>query len=197
MDLMGAIMDRMDDKSMDKISQSLGMDSAQAQSAVTAALPMLLAGLQRNTRAGGATNLANALDRDHDGSILDDIGGMLASGGSSEGGKILGHIFGNRQNNVEKGVSQVAGIDPAKAAQLMSMLAPLIMGALGKVKRDQGLGADDLGGLLEREEEIVRKRQPDATGLAGVLLDADGDGDVDLSDIVSRGGSLLGGLFKR
>jgi len=29
------------------------------------------------------------------------------------------------------------------------------------------------------------------------LLDSDGDGDVDMSDILSRGSSLLGGFFKR
>jgi len=31
----------------------------------------------------------------------------------------------------------------------------------------------------------------------GALLDADGDGDVDFSDIAKRGAGLLGGLFRR
>ena len=94
-------------------------------------------------------------------------------------------------------MSSVAGIDSGTAGQLLTQLAPLVMGALGKAKREANLSANDLGGLLDREERAVRDRQPEASGLVGMLLDADGDGDVDFSDIASRGAGLLGGLFKR
>ncbi|MEM9302345.1 MAG: DUF937 domain-containing protein [Pseudomonadota bacterium] len=198
MNLMDAIMDQLDEKAIGKLAGGLGIDAGNAQQAVTAALPTILAGLQRNVAASsdGASALDRALDK-HDGSVLGQLGDLLGGGSSSDGSAILGHIFGGKRERVEKGVSSAAGIDSSTAGQLLSTLAPLVMGALGKAKRESGLGASDLGGLLEREQENVRSRQPEASGMIGMLLDADGDGDVDFSDIASRGAGLLGGLFKR
>ena len=198
MDLLGTIMKQLDGKALSDLASGIGVNEGQAKNAVMAALPMLLSGLQRNaSNPEGAQALDRALERDHDGGILGQLGGLLGSGGSSEGQKILGHIFGGRTQRVEQGVSSVAGIDMASAGKLLSTLAPMVMGSLGQTKRETGLGANDLGALLQREERAVRETQPEASGLVNMLLDADGDGDVDFSDSASRGAGLLGGLFKR
>ena len=53
------------------IAQRIGADRQQTQTAIGAALPALLTGLNRNTNAaGGAQNLDRALEKDHDGSLL-------------------------------------------------------------------------------------------------------------------------------
>ena len=63
--------------------------------AMAAALPLLLGALSRNASQGdGASSLHQALANDHDGSILDDIGGFLGSGNTSSGNDILGHVLG-------------------------------------------------------------------------------------------------------
>ena len=52
----------------------------------TAALPALLAALQGNAATpGGSRRCCRALDRDHDGSILDDLAGFLGQGPSPAG----------------------------------------------------------------------------------------------------------------
>ncbi len=79
-----------DPKVLDATSEQLGLDSSKLTPAISALLPMLIAGLTRNTQQpDGADSLFNALQRDHDGSVLDDIVGMITkqiTGGSSRGG---------------------------------------------------------------------------------------------------------------
>ena len=74
------------------------------------------------------------------------------------------------------------------------MLAPLVMGMLGKNQRQQGLDIGGLTDLLGGERKAAQKRAPEAVDLIGSLLDSDGDGSV-TDDLAKLGGNLLGGLF--
>ena len=179
-----------------QIGQQLGVDESAAAKAISGALPMLVGALARNSASsGGAGALASALDRDHDGSILDDIGGFLGGGGAQGAGEgILKHVLGGRQQQVQSGLGQVSGLDSGKAGQLLAMLAPIVMGALGKAQRGRGLDAGSLGAMLGEEQRTIEQREPGLGGLLGNLLDADGDGSV-VDDITKIGGSLLGNLL--
>lgn len=76
------------------------------------------------------------------------------------------------------------------------MLAPLVLGALGKAQREGGLGARDLSAMLGGERQAIRDKAPQGLDMLGQLLDSDGDGDY--KDGVARiGSSLLGSLFKK
>jgi hypothetical protein len=174
-----------------QISRAIGADEASTSKAISGALPMLLGALSNNAGASdGASALAGALDRDHDGSILDDLNGFLGRGDTSPGTAILGHVLGGRQAGAEAGLSQLAGIERSSAGKLLAMLAPVVMGALGKQKRQQGLDLGALTEMLGAENHRARRQAPDAMSVLGSLLDADGDGSV--ADDV---GGLLGGLL--
>ena len=179
-----------------QIGQQLGLDENSTAKAISGALPVLLGALTRNASSSqGAGALAGALDRDHDGSILDDIGGFLGGGkAESAGGAILKHVLGGRQSQVQNGLGQASGLDAGKAGQLLSMLAPLVMGALGKAQRGRGLDSGNLGAMLGQEQRRIERREPGLGGMLGSLLDADGDGSM-VDDITKIGGSLLGGLL--
>ena len=73
------------------------------------------------------------------------------------------------------------------------MLAPMVMGALGRQKRQQGLDAGSLAGVLGAERQQMEQSNP-AMGMLGSLLDRDDDGSV-VDDIAKMGKGLLGGLF--
>lgn len=84
-------------ETISQIADQIGASPAQTQAAVSAAVPMLLGGLARNSATPqGAAGLLGALERDHDGSLLDDLGGMLGglTGGSDGGGGGMGDIGG-------------------------------------------------------------------------------------------------------
>ena len=77
----------------------------------------------------------------------------------------------------------------------MVMLAPMVLGALGKQQREKKLDASGLAGMLGQERQKVESHAPSEMGILNNLLDADGDGDVDMADLASKGMGLLGGLF--
>ena len=56
----------------DALAKQLGADTGATRNAVSTALPALVGALARNSqRPGGAESLGRALERDHDGSVLD------------------------------------------------------------------------------------------------------------------------------
>lgn len=179
------------------LSRNIGAQPHQASQAVTTAIPLLLGALSRNaSRPGGAEALSSALERDRHDQLLGNIGGVLggaAGGKAGAGDAILGHLLGNRRGSVEQAVGKASGLDMAQVSKLLAALAPLIMAGVGQKKQQGGLDAGGLADLLSGE----RRNLGSMDGLLGALLDGDGDGDVDASDIASKGMQLLGGFLKR
>ena len=196
-DILGSLMQQLGGGGVNEIARSVGLSSNDVGNVLAGAVPAMMAGLTRNAASsGGAEGLLGALDRDHDGSILDDVMGYLGGGGNLAGGAgILGHVLGGRQANVESAVSKSSGVDLALVGKIMAMVAPLIMGALGKAKRQQGFDASGLAAALGQQERAARQVSPSAVDMFTRMLDSDGDGD-SMDDIVKLGSGLLGGLFK-
>ncbi len=92
---------------------------------------------------------------------------------------------------MEQSLSRSSGLDVGTITKLLPLLAPIVMGMLGKQQRQQGLDAGGLAGMLSGEQARVERQAP---GMLGKLLDADGDGDA-TDDVLRMGASLLGGLF--
>lgn len=177
-----------------QLSRSLGADPAATSNAVSMALPALLGGLSNNAaKPDGAAALDRALG-DHDGSILDNLGGLLGSSAlSGVGGAILGHIFGGRRTAVEQGVGSASGLSGQQVSQLLMMLAPIVMGVLGRAKQQGGLDASRLPDVLQQSAQQVQQEAPAMGGL-GSLLDANHDGQI-ADDVARMGKSVLGSLF--
>jgi hypothetical protein len=181
---------------LSRISKQIGADPDTTSNAIAGALPMLIGALSKNaSRPGGAEALAGALSRDHDGSLLDNLGGFLGGDPASLGAGILGHVFGAKRPAAEAGLSGLSGLDKGSAGQLLAILAPIVLGALGRKQSKGGFDPGDLASMLGREESHARKKAPDALGMVGQLLDADGDGDV-MDDVAKMGAGLLGRFLK-
>lgn len=180
------------------LGNRFGLDPATTQRAIAAAVPLLTGGLAQNAaQPQGAAALHQAVTRDHDGSILDNLGGFLSQGDTSPGGAILGHIFGNRQGRAADGLAKTTGIDAGTAAQILMMLAPLILGALGKVRRQQDLDTGGLTDVLNRSNTQAKAQAPSGLeSILGGLLDQDKDGSV-MDDLARMGGGMLGDMFRK
>lgn len=195
--ILDEVMQQLQGGGISQMSRSLGLSEGDVSKVVGGAVPALMGGLTRNSgRTDGATALSSALDRDHDGSVLDDVAGFLGRGGSATAGAgILRHTFGDRQRRVETALSRTTGVDSASVGKILAMVAPLVLGALGRTKRQQGLDASGIATMLAQEHDVARQKSPQAVDLLTQLLDADDDGSV-MDDIAKMGSSLLGGLFK-
>lgn len=227
MELLDQIASRFTPETISGLSRQIGADEATTQQAVQAALPVLVGALSRNANRSpqSAAALTEALEKDHDGSLLDQLGSLLGggvaggglggalgsvlgggsqagagsvlggllggSGRATNGSGILGHIFGNKRDGVEEGLSRASGLDRGKVMQLLVLLAPIVMSALGKVRRERGLGPKEVAETLRKEEQEMAQQTP---GVSGGLLDfLDTDKDGSIADDVAKIGAALGG----
>ena len=182
----------LDENALAQLSSSVGADSGATSKGIAAAIPVLLGALAHNaTQGDGAQKLNDALARDHDGSVLNDVAGAVRSGQvAQDGNAILGHVLGDRREVAEQAVAQASGLDLSKAGPLLAMLAPVVMGALGRARQQGGLDATGLAGLLGGEREALGAAAPGVLGMVSRLLDRDHDGSA-LNDV----GAMLGGLL--
>jgi hypothetical protein len=197
MALLDSLMDQLQNRgAIDQIAGKLGVDPAKANSAISAGLPAILAGLAKNTeRPGGAAALAGALEKDHDGAVLDDPS-YFDSYQEKKGDRILGHVFGEKTGAVESQVSALGGIDPAKGAELMKMLAPLIMGYLAKEKSSGNLDIGSLSKILQGGGNGSGGGMQLPGGLGDILGGLTGSSSGD-SRAKSGMGGMFGKLFKK
>ncbi|WP_159023157.1 DUF937 domain-containing protein [Formosa sp. L2A11] len=186
-----------------------GQDTSKTSSLLTMALPLLTQAMTRNAQASpeGADGLLNALNSGkHDGSILDNLDGFFNGGVDesevNDGGNILNHVLGKKQQNIELALSQKSGIDASSVSQILKMATPLLMGYLGKQQRENNVSSSsDLGSMLGG---LVQGNS--ASGEQSFLesmLDADGDGSI-VDDVAgmfldgnksdSNGGGITGML---
>lgn len=201
MDLMDLMKGQLTPEILAQLGQQTGAAPAETATAAEGVLSTLLGGLAKNAQTPqGATGILGALDRDHDGSILNDIMGMVTgavSGNSSasNGAGILGHILGGQQQGAAQVVSQASGVSQSGVMDMMIKLAPMVMGVLGQQKQQQGLDASGLAGLLGGSVQNASGNP--LMKMATQFLDKDGDGNV-MDDLMGMVGSkLMGGLFKR
>lgn len=189
MSLLDQLTQSLGPNALQEISQKLGTDSGTTNSAISAALPVLLGALASNASTStGANALNNALGK-HDGSVLDDVEGMVSQGNTSVGEKILSHVLGNKQPVVANGIGNATGLDAGKATALLAMLAPLVMGALGKAQRTNGLDAGGLASMLGNERNRINSNGA-LGGLMG-MLDQNNDGSV-VDDVMGIAGKMFG-----
>jgi hypothetical protein len=228
MSALDELLRHLDPDTIAQMAGRIGASPQQTQSAIQAALPVLMGAMTRNaSTAQGAEALHRAAVRDHAAQdplallggllgggagggasdMLGALGGLLGGGGGAaaprarspieDGMGILGHVLGGAQQRAAGGVARAGGIDAASATQLMAMLAPLLMSALGRNAQRGGLDAGGLAGLLGNDMSRLGGGNAAAPGFLGNVLDADGDGDVDASDLLQRGAGLLGAFMRR
>ncbi len=201
MDLMQLLQSQLSGPALQQISQQIGASEEQTAIASNGIFAALLGGLANNTTSSdGISSLVSALDKDHDGSIMDDlagyVGGMLSGSASPalNGSGILGHILGSKQEQVAQHVSQSSGLDLSQIMKLMPILAPIVMGAIGKMRNNanggQGMGLSDLASILMGSAQSAQQGGfGDLIGnvLGGVLGNS--------GPTPQSGGGLLGKIF--
>jgi hypothetical protein len=106
------------------------------------------------------------------------------------GAGILRHVLGGNQQTVQSGLSRATGLDADKVGSLLATLAPLVMGALGRAKQENGLDEKGLSTLLTKEQQHLNQSAPGVMNALSGLLDRNSDGSV-VDDI----GGMLGKAF--
>jgi len=203
--LVDSVMGQLGDAQIQQIAGKLGVDSETARNAIEHALPLIVGGMAKNASTdAGAGALHNALG-DHAGNSVGDVlssvlSGSGASGGglaSGVGGAILGHIFCGNANAANQGLGQTTGLGTQNAGQLLAILAPIVMSVLANQTRSQGLSPGGLGNVLAQQGQQIQQGGGLVGGLLNAVLDHNGDGKIDLSDLIAGAGGLMNAMGRR
>jgi hypothetical protein len=190
------------------VAKETGQPENKTADILSMAMPLLVGAMKKNASdPQGAAGLIGALSSKHNGSILDDLGGLFGGGVDSglkqDGAGILGHVLGSKQPVVENALSKQTGVDSSAISEILKIAAPIIMGYLGR-QASQGKVSDS-SGLTSLLGSMLGGQPRQNQSLITSLIDSDGDGSV-LDDVAGmvlgnskskKGGlgGLLGGIF--
>jgi len=195
MDILNEIRQQLGGPALDGLAQQIGAERPATEQAVGAALPLLIGGLARNANRSpeDAHSLAHALDRDHDPSLLEQLGGALGGGGGTGGALAagLGALLGGGGGSGGSGLGGLVGSLLGGSAQAGQPSTKALDGAgiLGHVfgnrrpaiesgvARASGLQSGQIGQLLMLLAPVVmsalakvkQQHQLDGNGLAEAL----------------------------
>jgi hypothetical protein len=185
------LMQQLTGSAITKIGKKIGTDKNTATEALSMAMPLIMSALANNaSKPEGAQALHQALNQDHDGSILNNVPGYLRNPQAANGAGILKHVLGTQQPTVAQGLAKGTGLSSEQIAQLLQIAAPLIMGALGKQQQQQGFDPNGLSSYLGNQRQAVQQSNPNLMGVVNNLLDFNQDGSA-IDDIIGVVGSLL------
>jgi hypothetical protein len=183
MSILDMVQQHLGPSEVNQISRQLGIDPSVAQTAIAAAVPMILGGMAGHAaQPQGAETIQQAIGA-HEG-VTDDVSGVLGAGPPADvtggAGGLLGRILGAHRDTVQQGVQQASGLDPQKARQLLLMLTPIVLGVLarrefGGQKAHQA-DPQQVSGALRQEAESAQhdaqRQAPHVGGLLGRILSA-------------------------
>ncbi len=184
--LIGMLASQLGGPVIQQLSQQLGSNENTTQSAVGMALPMLLSAIGNHASTPAGADAIHQVTQADDGSILDNVMDFVGNGDAGGiGSALLDRVVGgNSQNAIASNISQATGMDNGAVTQLLSMITPLIMAAIGKFSQEQG-GLDP-NGIAQLLGAVGGGN--DLLGMATRAIDADGDGNIieDVENIIGK-----------
>jgi outer membrane protein OmpA-like peptidoglycan-associated protein len=166
-DLLASVKDLLTPDLIGKAASMLGDPEPAVSKGMSAVFPVLLGSLaNRSSDAGFASTLYNLVrDPANDGSLLGNVGSLLAPGAASSpmgalGGKLLGALFGNNLGNLASSLGGYAGVKPSSASSMFSFAAPLVLSLLGKAVKSGNLSLSSLVSLLTGQKSTYAAAVP-------------------------------------
>lgn len=174
MNILDMLKDQLGGQIAGQLGGVLGEPEEKTKGAMDGMLGSILGGiLGKSSTSEGAEELSKQLD-EHDGGLLDSIGDIFGGGGKHEevaqsGGGILGSLLGDKLGGIGDLLSGASGMKSGSVLKMLGMLAPLVMGFLGKMKKSQGLDAGGFASMLMSQKDNIGAVMPegmsDALGL--------------------------------
>lgn len=161
---------------LNQISNQVGADQSAVSSAISLALPAILSGMANKAQQPEtAPIIADAITQDN-GGILDNLSNLAGGANPMLSAGILGTLFGNNQTQVAQQIGQQSGLQTGQVASILMMLAPLVLGYLGRQQTQQGLDVGGIIGMLTGQQQQIEQQQPGIGGMLGGLLDSNRNG---------------------
>jgi len=157
------------------LADFLGESSNNTSSALSSAIPSILAGLvNKSADMQGASTILSLLNQKSDVSgILNNLVTAFSGGEGTNkllavGAKLLNSIFGYKTDDVASLIANASGISKTSSNSLLGLLMPIIFGVLGKTVKAEGITRpDELVSFLGKQSGFLKNLLP--TGLGSIL----------------------------
>ncbi len=169
--LLDMLKEQMTDAVVGNAANIIGENASATSSAVSSILPTILGSvISKGSTESGAGRLLNMIaDGKHDGGVFDNLGSLLGGGDATTGfmktgGSLLSGLLGNNLGSVIDLVTSVTGMRRNSSSSLMNMIAPMVMGMIGRYVRKNGLNAGGLMKMLLGQKKHVASAMPAGMG---------------------------------
>lgn len=135
MNILDAIINAKDGAAVQQIGTQFGLGSDQATAALSALVPALAAGFQKNLQSpDGVGNLMTALSKGNHQRYVNSPQNLGDQNAVAEGNGILGHVLGSKDvsRQVASRAAQQTGLSPDLLKQMLPLAANLMMGAFSQ-----------------------------------------------------------------
>ena len=184
------------DSSVSALAKKTGLSAAALKKLIPLAVPLLLKFLTSNASSeSGALSLLGALSQHTNQKTLSD---QIDEADTEDGGKIIGHIFGNQSDAVTNRLAQQSGMSERDVSSALAGIAPALMSGLSaanhtvsaapKVDLSDGIDLSDLLGMFAGAQSVQQVPQGQSYG-GGLLSGLLGGSSSGLGDLF---GSMLG-----
>lgn len=187
MDILSAILNAQGGGAVRQLGQNFGLGEDQAQSALSALLPMLAGAAHQNARqAGGMDALLGALGGGNHQRYLDDPSTLGSPETIQDGNGILGHLLGSKEvsRQVAARASQQTGIGADLLKKMLPVVAGMMMGGLSKQTSNFGAAAS------AGARAVPQQASEGLLGMLTPLLDRNRDGSA-MDDILRMASGFL------
>lgn len=148
-------------------ANSLGESEGGISKVIGALTPTVLGGLLNKSKdASGFGQIFDMLSKKENTNYLDNLSGLIGGGNLAHNdpkdaaGGLLGSLFGNKMGGILDTVSGIAGVKRSSTSSLLGMVAPMVMGYLGKKISTDGLNASGLASLLGSQRNHIAEAMP-------------------------------------
>ena len=186
--------------SIDAAEKKTGISGRQILTILSYALPLLIKFMTKNASSqSGAQSLLGALTQ-HTSKKAMPL--PIAEANTDDGAKIIGHIFGQQQNDAVTQIAQQSGVSANDVSKVLAVMAPALLSSLSSVTTatanaqqakkpgvdlSDGLDVSDIVGIFQNT------KSDGITGLLGSLLG--GKVDTAAPAAANDGTALLGSLL--
>ena len=135
MNILDAIVNARDGAAVEQLGSQVGLAPDQVTSALSALMPALAGGFQRNIQSqGGLESLMGALSSGNHGQYLDNPTSLADPSTVTDGNGILGHLLGSKDASREVASRAAAqtGLSADVLKRMLPFAATLMMGAFSK-----------------------------------------------------------------
>ncbi|MCU0381650.1 MAG: OmpA family protein [Chitinophagaceae bacterium] len=150
----------------------LGEEQGGVTKAIGAAAPALLQGIINKAGTDNGASILDMATKAAGSGILDNLGGLFGSGGSSMmnlGSTLVSGLFGDKGSMLGNLISSFAGVKPSTGSSLLSALAPMALSLVGKYVMSNGLSGGGLLSWLTGQKDSVAKAMPAGLNLSSIF----------------------------